>query len=304
MSTPAPADSLEQRFWAFLHSRYPPEAILVLAAFAAAGVGYGAALLGRPLSLEALLVALLVMVMLSFQLAVADAVRDQDHAGGVWREPISRPALLALAFGAAAIQAVLTLALHPPLLGALALAWLVIACASQDFFIPDLRRRPALSVGLHLVGLGCAGYFAAGAELFRQSGDAHPGLLAFVALTVASGLAVELARKTQAPLDERAAIATYSKAWGPRTAGMAVGCAVLAVLVGATATYLGLGGFPGLLLPAIAAGAAAYLCAVMFGLSPRRETGDWMRRLTSLCVGLAFVTVGILPGIARALGWG
>lgn len=303
ISTPTAADSLEHRFFAFLHTRYPRESIAILAAFAASGVGYGAALLGRPLSLEAAVVAITVMALLSFQLAVADAIRDQAHADGVWREPLGRASLLALAAGAAAIQATLTLALHPPLMGPLTLAWLVIACASQDFFIADLRRRPALSVGLHLIGLGCAGYYVAGAELFRQSGEAHPGLLAFMALTISSGLAMELARKTQAPLDERAGVATYSKAWGPRVAGMAVSAAVLAALVAAAAAYLGLGGFPGLLLPTIGVSAAAYLAAVAFALRPERAMGDWMRGLTSVFVAIAFVTVGILPGLARLLGW-
>lgn len=296
--------SLQRRFFAFLRRRYPPGALLALAAFALSGVGYGAGLVGALPSVEGLIVALVVVATLAFQLAVADSLRDETHAGGVWSEPVPRPALLTLALGVGLAQVVLTLALHPPLLGPLALSWLLLALASQDFFIPDLARRPALSVGLHLTGLASAGYYAAGADLFRRSGDAHPGLLAFTVLTVAAGLALEIARKSRAKLDERDDAPTYTRAWGHQIAGMAVGVAVLAALMAATGAYLGLGAFPGLLLPAVAFGALAFLAAALFSASGARGAGDRMRGAVLGFVAVSFLTLGFGPLVLRALGYG
>jgi hypothetical protein len=301
--SPVPVgESLEARFFAFLHARYPPHAIFTLGVFALCGVGFGAALLKAWPSPEALGVALTVLVLLSFQLAVADAVRDQAHADGRWSEPIGRRPLLVLAFGAGVAQLILTLALHPPLLGPLALSWLVIGLASQDFFIPDLARRPALSVGLHLIGLGSAGYFVAGAELFRQSGQAHGGLLAFGALTITAGLMLELARKSFAPEEERAGAPSYSKAWGPKIAGMGVACGALGALAATAGAYLGLGAYPGLIVPAILLGAATFLISVQYGLSPSPAWATRMRLAALAFVIACFTTIGIAPLVLRLSG--
>jgi hypothetical protein len=295
MTDAPPPPSLESALWAFVRSRVSPRAWLILAVFAAASVGYGAALVGARPSLAVVIVVSVVMALLAFQLAIADALRDQTHKEGRWDEPVGRAALLTLGLGAGLVQALLTLALHPPLLGPLALAWLVIGLVAHDFFVPDLARRPGLSVGLHLTGLAAAGLYAACAEPLRQTGGLNGGLIGYVVLTLACGFALEIARKLEAPLDERLNQPTYSKAWGPKLAGMAAGVAGLVGVIAAGAAYLGLSAFPGLILPVILMGGAAALSAIGFGVRPIRARADRVRWTMTAFVILAFACLGLAP---------
>jgi 4-hydroxybenzoate polyprenyltransferase len=297
--TPPSAASLETALFAFLGARFSPLTLAVMAVFAVASVGYGAGLIGQLARIEAVAVAVIVLALLAFQLAVGDAMRDQTHAGGRWDEPVARPALIALAMGAAGAQAVLSMALHPPVLGPLLLAWAAIGLASQDFFIPSLKSRPGLSAALHLSVLAAAGLYGASIEPLRRTGEISGALWGYVALTLACGFGLEVARKTQAAVDEREGVQTYSRAWGPGLAGMAAAVAGLIGLVAACAASLGLSTEPLLLLAPILTGGAAIFSATAFALKPTRAHGDRMRMTLALFVIAAFCALGLAPWLVN-----
>jgi hypothetical protein len=300
VAAPAPSTPpFETALAAFLAQRFSRLHAVVLVIFALASVGYGAGLVGAAPRGDALAAVVVVLGLLAFQLAVADAIRDQAHANGHWREPVARPALLTLAAGAAGVQALLTTALHPPALGPLMMAWLVILLVSQDFFVPDLARRPGLSVGLHLLAPAIAGLFAAGLEPLRRTGEVSGAIGGYLVLTLACGFGLEIARKSQAAIDERPTEATYTQAWGPTLAGMIAALAAVLAIVGALAAGLGQATPRQWLLAPVLAGGLAFWAAITFAKRPIRRHADRMRMAMAVLAIIAFAALGLAPLLLR-----
>jgi 4-hydroxybenzoate polyprenyltransferase len=186
----------------------------------------------------AAVVAVAVCFLAFLHLRIADEHKDREDdrrfrpERPVPRGLISLAELRWIGGAAAAAQVALAWWLDPALLVFLAGVWLWTLLMTAEFFAPRaLKARPILYLVSHMVitplialfAVAC-GWLAAGMA-FQPA----PAVIAFLALAYANGTAIEIARKTWAPSDERRGVETYSRLWGPVGAA---GTVAVAIVVG------------------------------------------------------------------------
>ena len=227
-----------RRLWIYQAERFPIlKHGLVIAVFALSGVALPHLVVSgaRLDDATAAVVAVAVCFLAFLQLRIADEHKDHEDdrrfrpERPVPRGLIDLGELRWIGVAAAAAQAVLAWRLDPALLVFLAGMWLWMALMTAEFFAPRaLKARPILYLASHMVitplialfAVAC-GWAAAGMA-FRI----EPPVIAFLALAYANGAAIEIARKTWAPSDERRGVDTYSRLWGPVGAACAVAVAI------------------------------------------------------------------------------
>lgn len=281
-------------------------ALIVL--FALACVCFGAltrTLPGAPPT-PTLFVVLIVVFLLFFQLRVADEHRDYDEDLAARPElpvpsgVITLPELDIFFIGAMAIQVVLTAALHPPLLALLVLPWIWIFLVRNDFFDRALlKRRPLLSLALHLVFFPLVALFAAAAGQLPETGTLSPALPVFLALSAAAAMAMEFARKCRARGDERAGVVTYSSLWGTVRAGMATASTVAAIVVFGALSFVATGASGWWYLPATLVGFGAFLVAAGYAEKPTPGRANALLGWVAGATALTYFSVGVLPYLVR-----
>lgn len=301
--------SLSARLWEYQVVRFPvaTQGALILL-FALACVCFGAltrVIPGVPPT-ETVFVVLVVVFLLFFQLRVADEHRDYDEDLATRPELpvpsgiITLPELDIFVAGAMAIQVVLTAALHPPLLAFLLLPWLWTFLVRNDFFDRALlKRRPLLSLALHLVFFPAVALFAAAAGQLPETGALSPSMPVFLALSAACAVGMEFARKCKAPEEERIGVVTYSNLWGTVRAGMATAGAAAAIVVCGAFSFLATKTGGAWFLPATALGFGAFLAASAYAekATPARANAilGWVASLTAV----TYLSVGVLPYLVR-----
>jgi 4-hydroxybenzoate polyprenyltransferase len=306
---PTDKRSLGARILTYQATRFPLKSygVLILA-FALSCVCYGALVRQAAPSFVGGAVSIIIVALLFMQLRIADEHRDYEDdlrlhpdrpvpAGVVTLRELRR-----LAWGAAAIQLVLVAILHPPLLGVLFLAWAWIALVWHDFFAKDfLEQRPGVSLGLHLGVLPAFALMGVGADQLAQDEMLRPGVWLFMGLTLATGAGVEIARKCMAPDQERSGVITYSKIWGPRTAGMTAAFAfAVAVMFGALAfAATRVSGF--WYIPAALIGFWVFVRAARYSEKPNAQHAAAIEGAATAWVVCAYLSLGVLPFVVRAL---
>jgi len=301
--------SLSARLWTYQAVRFPVAtqgALIVL--FALACVCFGAltrALPGAPPA-PTVFVVLIVVFLLFFQLRVADEHRDYEEDLAARPElpvpsgVITLPELDIFFTGALAIQVVLTAALHPPLLALLVLPWLWIFLVRNDFFDRALlKRRPLLSLALHLVFFPLVALYAAAAGQLPETGVLSPALPVFLALSAAAAMAMEFARKCRAQGDERIGVVTYSSLWGTVRAGMATASTVAAIVVSGALSFVATGTPGWWYLPATLVGFGAFLAATGYAEKPTAWRANALLGWVAGATALTYFSVGVLPYLLR-----
>ncbi len=319
--TAEPGPQLSQRFWRYQQERFGLIGQGGLAAvFGLAACFYGAAIDPRcgltPILSEAM-VALLVTTILFFQLLTLEEHRDyhSDLAHHprrtVARGLVSLAELRALCWWGAALQALLLMLLHPPLLALLIAAWIWIALIGADFFYPEeLARAPLLRLTLRM---GVAPWFAllgAGCGLFPKGGNFTPALATFMVMAFTNALILELARHTLAAPEERIGVDSYSKLWGQQRSGLTLAGAIALGLFATMGAYLGSGAPAAIstgageqsvpvviLAPAILAGFIAFMFAAAFAEKPTLKRSRAMFKAAGASVLVNYLCVGILPAL-------
>lgn len=300
---------LSARLWEYQAVRFPVAtqgALIVLFALACACFGaLTRAIPGAPPA-PTVFVALIVVFLFFFQLRVADEHRDYDEDLAARPElpvpsgVITLPELDIFVVGAMAIQIVLTSALHPPLVAFLLPPWLWTFLVRNDFFDRALlKRRPLLSLALHLFFFPFVALYAAAAAQLPETGVLAPSIPVFLALSAACAVGMEFARKCKAPEDERPGVVTYSGLWGPMPAGMATAGAAAAIVVLGAFSFLATGADGFWFLPAVGLGFMAFLSAATYGDKPTPARANavlgWVAGLTAL----TYLSVGVLPYLLR-----
>lgn len=303
---------LSARLWTWQRIRFPlatQGALTVLFALACVCFGSLTRRSPAPPTTETVIIAIVVVFLLFFQLRVADEHRDyeEDWRTRRWlpvpKGVITLPELDVFAWGAAAIQIVLTAALHPPLVALLLGPWLWIFLVRHDFFMPEtLSRRPILSLFIHLLFFPFVALFAAGADQLPMA-DALSGALApFLLMTALAAAALEFARKCRAPAAEQPGVITYSALWGPTRAGMVAAFVVAASILAALMAFVAAGA-PGLwFVPAAAIGFVAFLAAARYVQAPTAPRSLALLGATALWTAAAYASVGLLPFALRHAG--
>ncbi len=300
---------LSARLWTYQAQRFPltsQGALIVLFALSCVCFGALTRRLPAPPGQENVVVALAVVFLFFFQLRVADEHRDYDEdlRARPWlpvpRGVITLPELDIFAWGAVAAQALLTAALHPPLLALLFPPWLWIFLVRHDFFARDtLQRRPLLSLALHLGFFPLVALYAVGADQLPATGGLAPGMLAFLLLSAVCAAAIEFARKSLAPEQERPGVVTYSKLWGPRGAGMTTAFALVTAILFAFLAFIATRTNGAWFLPAIAVGFAAFYAAARYAQTPTPVHASRLLGWTAGWIAAAYASVGVLPLFVR-----
>lgn len=302
--------SLSARLWAYQAIRFPLASQgALIALFALACVCFGALTRVTPGAppLETTFVVLIVVFLLFFQFRVADEHRDYEEDLRLRPElpvpsgVITLPELDVFVVGAMAIQIVLTAALHPPLIALLFLPWLWTFLVRNDFFDRDLlKRRPLLSLALHLVFMPFVALYAASAGQLPETGALSPALPVFLGLSAACGMAMEFARKCRAQGDERGGVVTYSGLWGTVRAGMATASAVAGIVVLGALSFLATGAQGGWYLPATALGFGAFLAAAAYAERATPQRANALLGWVAGAAAITYLSVGVLPYLVRA----
>ncbi|MDX2233871.1 MAG: UbiA family prenyltransferase [Hyphomonadaceae bacterium] len=303
---------LAARLWTYQAQRFPltsQGALIVLFALSCVCFGALTRLSPAPPGAESVIVAIVVVFLFFFQLRVADEHRDYDEdvRARPWlpvpKGVITLPELDIFAVGAMAAQAVLTVALHPPLLALLFGPWLWIFLVRNDFFAREtLARRPLASLTLHLAFFPLVALYAIAADQLPVAGALSPGLAAFLLLAALCAAAIEFARKCLAPEQEKRGVVTYSKLWGPRAAGMTAAFALVGAILFALLAFIATRAQGFLFLPAVGAGFFAFFAAARYAQSPTAAHASRLLGWTAGWIAIAYASVGILPLFVRHVG--
>lgn len=301
--------SLPARLWIYQAERFPLKKIgPLLAVFSAASVTLSAVMADRPLpGPAAYLIAFALVLILFFQMRVADEVKDLDDDRRYRPErPIPRGLVsvrLIVRLGVATLPLAIALALAhgAGLIWLLALVWLWLAAMTFEFGAPAwLKARPVLYLLSHMAIMPLIDLLLTGVE-WAPHGAPAAGLWFFIALSFANGCVLELGRKIWAPASERVGVDTYSALWGPRVAVTVwlgfVLCA-LALLIG-----VGLATGTALIL-ALLGGVGALSCLwagrrYLKALTP--ESAQTVDTLAGLWVFLCYASAGIVPLVVKGI---
>ena len=218
------------RWWTYQKERFPLLTNgLLIAAFAAGAVGYGALVRGAgAFPVGAWAIAFPCLFLFFLQLRVADEFKDADTDRQfrpyrpVPRGLVTLAELGRVAIAAGVLQLGLSLAVGRSLVGMLGLVWVYLGLMTREFFAPRwLKARPVVYLLSHAVilplmvgfAMACDGAIAQAAPDWR--------MLWFCAVSYFISLSIEIGRKIRAPQDEEPGVETYTALWGLQRAAIA-----------------------------------------------------------------------------------
>ena len=306
MSAAAP---FAQRLWLYQAERFPVfRHGLLIAAFGGSAPCLSALLRGpgELPSLHAVLASIACLFLFFFQLRVADEHKDADDdrkyrpERPVPRGLVTLKELRYLGFGAAAVQAILVATLYLPLLAFLALVWVWMVLMTAEFFVPVwLRARPVLYMVSHMIVMPLIDLFATATDWLpagvEPRGAFGVALGAFLLLSFCNGAAIEIARKSWAPEDERDGVETYSRLWGAHKAGLVAATIMFAGLACAALVHA-LSGAPIVFLVLLMLGAGVGVgAAYVYAAKATRAAAKRLENFSGLWVLASYMCLGVLP---------
>ena len=296
--------TLARRLWIYQAERFPlVKSGVLLLAFSAASLSVSAHLGGRPApSLWVYGAAWLCMIAIFFQMRVCDEFKDHDDDARYRPErPVPRglvtlDLLRNLGLGAGGVMIAASLGVDWRLLGPLALVWLWLALMTAEFGAPAwLKARPILYLLSHMLIMPLIDLFVTAMEWLPAAGVPPKGLGWFLALSFVNGCALEIGRKTWAPVSERPGVESYSGLWGPRRAAeIWIGCVILAY-----GLLLGVGWSMGALAIPALIGLGVLMAAVVAGMSfiakPTPERAKRVDFMAGIWVLACYASAGFAP---------
>ncbi len=308
-AAPGARPGIAGRLWTYQGERFPVvKHGMLIAAFGASAVCLSALLRGGVPDVKAVLVAIIVLFGLFLQLRVADEHKDAaDDAAFRPERPVPRglvtlSELRWLAAAAAVLQVAMTAWLDWRLLGLLAVAWGWMALMTREFFVPEwLKARPVLYMVSHMAVMPLIDLYATACDwlpagMDKGAGDAFgPALGAFLALSFANGIVLEIARKCWAPEQERDGVETYSRLWGAERAGLAVTVAAFAGLALSAFVHAETYAHVGFLIGLLALGGWAMTAAVLYATGPTVKAAKGLETAAGGFVLGNYLLLGVLP---------
>ncbi len=225
----APRSSGLRRWWTYQRERFPlfQHGPLVLA-FSFAAVSYSRLLredYSWPEPLQ-LFVAFATALLFFLQLRIADEFKDFDEDNryrpyrAVPRGLVRLPELAWVGVGAAVLQFLLALWLHPPMVFLLFGTWVYLAAMSKEFFVREwLTQRPITYLWTHMLIMPLIDLYATACD-WLVAGQVRPptGIYWFLIVSFFNGVLIEIGRKIRSPADEENGVQTYTALWGVRGA--------------------------------------------------------------------------------------
>jgi hypothetical protein len=304
-----PGAGLTRRLWVYQRERFPvlPNALLV------AAIGYSAlsfsALLrgsGQSPQLGSVLVGCSSAFLFFLEMRILDEFKDyvadaQFRAyRAVPRGVVTLRQLGAGGVGAVALQVLFALLLDPALLPLLLLVWFYLGLMTREFFVRQwLRSHLVVYMVTHMPILPLIFLYVTACDWLLHGTFPPAGLVWLLAVTLLSGVVLELGRKIRMPQDEEPGVETYSALWGRSRAVKVWYGALLAVSI----TALGAATQVHLLVPAgvVLATLLALTAALAIGFlrSEAPGAGDRIDKVSSGVVVLIFLCLGTLPLVIR-----
>ncbi len=312
---PAPAGRdgrpLAARLWEYQAERFPVfKHGALIVAFGTSAVCVSALLRDGTPSAGAMIVAVVALFCFFVQLRVAD--EHKDHADDVRYRPkrpvprglISLKELRWVAWGAAGVTLAATWWLDWRLTWLLLAVWGWMALMTKEFFAPDaLKARPLLYMVSHMAVMPLIDLYATATDWLPAGvapGGAHGGgLAAFLLLSLANGVGLEIARKAWAPEDEREGVETYSKLWGVKAAGYAAAAAMFAGLVLSAYVHVETGAHPVFLAGLLIVAAIAVFAAIDYAAEGTRKTAQRLELVSGIYVLGNYILLGVGPMAER-----
>ena len=304
--------SLQRRLWIYQAERFPVfKHGLAIAVFALAGAALPHLTSGaRFYDPTAAVVAVAVCFLAFLQLRIADEHKDHEDdrrfrpERPVPRGLVSLGELRWIGAAAAAAQVALAWLLDPALLVFLAGMWLWMALMTAEFFAPRaLKARPLLYLASHMVITPLIALFAI-ACAWAAAGMAYQvdaAVFAFLALAYANGAAIEIARKTWAPSDERRGVESYSRLWGPVGAARAVALAIGVGWALAGFVLSGAGAAPWLIGAVSVLALMAWAAVFAYAQRPRTVRAKLLEHAVGLWVLGGYLAFAVAPFVAGAV---
>lgn len=226
-----------QRLWYYQAERFPliQHAPLV-AIFVLSGLILSSLLRGQPQwpDFGFWLAATLSVVLLFFQLRVADEFKDAENDARyrperpVPRGLITLAELRHTALVAAAVQLILSWLITPGLVGLLLAVWIYMALMTVEFFVRGwLTRHLAAYMLSHMLIMPLIDFYITAFDWMPGAARPSPWLAVFLLVSLVNGIILEIGRKSWAPEMEREGVESYSSAWGLKRAVMAWVAAIL-----------------------------------------------------------------------------
>lgn len=307
-ATPAkPARGLGARLWEYQAERFPVfKHGALIAAFGASAVCLSALLRDAAPSWLPIAVAVLVLFGLFFQLRVADEHKDNEEDTNfrperpVPRGLISLKELRVVAIAVGVAQVGLTALLDPMLIVLLLAVWGWMAIMTKEFFVPKwLKARPLIYMVSHMMIMPLIDLYATACDWLPAGYALHEGfgltVGAFLLLSLVNGTAIEIARKSWAPEQEREGVETYSKLWKPGPAGVAVMSVVLAGLALSAFINVRSGASDWILGALLLVSAWTAWCAIDYAGTPTPKTAKAMETASGVFVLCNYLLLGVIP---------
>jgi len=223
--------SFGAKWWTYQKERFPVFAHgILIAAFSFSAVSFSALLRGSHSLPDGAsdLVAFLNSFFAFLHLRIADEFKDieEDTRYRSYR-PVPRGLVTLrelgwLWVGTAAIQLLMALALHPPLVVLLLVTWVYLALMSREFFAREwLKARPITYLWTHMLIMPLIDFYATACDWLHLGLRPPPGLFWFVIVSFFNGIVIEIGRKIRAAEDEENGVPTYTVIWGRTGAVMA-----------------------------------------------------------------------------------
>jgi 4-hydroxybenzoate polyprenyltransferase len=220
----ADSPTFATKWWTYQKERFPVFSHgIPIAAFSFSAVSFSALLRGSHTLPDwpSLFVAFLNSFFAFLHLRIADEFKDIDE-DTLYRpyRPVPRGLVTLrelgwLGLGTAAIQLLLALALHPPLVILLLVTWTYLALMSREFFAREwLKARPFTYLWTHMLIMPLIDFYATACDWLHLGLRPPPGLFWFVIVSFFNGIVIEIGRKIRAPEDEENGVPTYTVIWG------------------------------------------------------------------------------------------
>jgi 4-hydroxybenzoate polyprenyltransferase len=305
--TPVGKGGFAARLWQYQAERFPLlKHGALIAAFGASAVCLSALLRGAAPSLVAIAVAVLVLFGFFFQLRVADEHKDNEEdtrfrpERPVPRGLVTLAELRTLAIAVGVVQLALSAILGWMLVGLLLLVWAWMAVMAREFFVPkELKKRPVLYLVSHMMVMPLIDLYATACDWAPAGVEGHAGfgvtLAGFLLLSLVNGTAIELARKSWAPEQEREGVETYSKLWMPGGAGVALMTVLLAGLAISAFVHVRSGAGVWFLFGLLLSAAWAAWSAIDYATKPTPKTSKTLELSSGFYVLANYLLLGVLP---------
>jgi 4-hydroxybenzoate polyprenyltransferase len=299
--------SFAARLWKYQAERFPVfKHGALIAAFGASAVCLSALLRGAVPSFLSIVVAVLVLFGFFFQLRVADEHKDNEEDTRYRPErPVPRGLVTLAELRTAAIvvgvaQLVLSALLGWLLVGLLLLVWAWMAVMTKEFFAPTaLKKRPVLYLVSHMMVMPLIDLYATACDWAPAGGERPESfgltLAGFLLLSLVNGTAIEIARKSWAPEQEREGVETYSKLWTPSRAGVVLMTVLLAGLAVSAFVHVRSGAGIWFLYGLLLTAAWAAWTAIDYATTPTVKTSRMLELSSGVYVLANYLLLGVLP---------